>query len=634
MHSPWLGLLLLMTLVSSAWVQAEERISRFESDIHVEEAGDIVVTENITVHTESKQIRHGIFRDIPTDYKDRLGNRIRVGFELLSVQRDDLSEPYHTQRQDNGIRIYVGDKEHLLPPGHYRYSLRYRMTRVLGFFPEHDELYWNVTGNGWIFAIEKASARVHLPESIAASAIHSEGYTGLQGSQAQDYHSEVAWDGSVEFQTTQPLEPKAGLSIVVTWPKGYIREPTARDKLGFLLTDNLSLVIGMAGLGLLLSYYLMVWYWSGRDPRPGVIIPLYQPPEGYSPASMRFIRRMGYDHKGFASALINLAVKGYLEIDEDSDKQWTLHKTGRQVTMAPGETVLAKYLFGDADSIVLTQTNHNRIGKAIKAHKRALRTEYESVYFHTNTIYLVPGLLISLGLLAGAVLAFRDTEALAVAGFMSIWLTGWTLGTAVLVSKTYTAWRSVSSGGYASAIQYSLFSLPFLGFWCFGLFMLSEATSVSFLIILLLTVGINLTFYQLMKAPTRTGRRLLDKIDGFRHYLKVAEAEELADKAQLADLKLYERYLPYALALDVEQAWSDRFAVALAQVGQGEQNYRPGWYRGRSWSTTSPVSFASGLGTALSGAIASSSQAPGSSSGSGGGGSSGGGGGGGGGGGW
>ncbi len=126
----------------------------------------------------------------------------------------------------------------------------------------------------------------------------------------------------------------------------------------------------------------------------------------------------------------------------------------------------------------------------------------------------------------------------------------------------------------------------------------------------------------------------MDKIEGFRQYLRVAEGEELAIKSQLTDLELFERYLPFALALDVEQVWSGRFTEALTKIKQDEQAYRPCWYHGRSWNRTAPGIFATGLGSALSGVIASSSHAPGSSSGSGGGGSSGGGGGGGGGGGW
>jgi uncharacterized membrane protein len=126
----------------------------------------------------------------------------------------------------------------------------------------------------------------------------------------------------------------------------------------------------------------------------------------------------------------------------------------------------------------------------------------------------------------------------------------------------------------------------------------------------------------------------MDEIGGFKLYLAVAEKERLnilnpPEKTP----ELFEKYLPYALALDVENEWSEQFAEVLAAASQ-DGGYRPTWYTGNTWRRWNMEGFASSLGTSLPGAISSSSTAPGSSSGSGGGGSSGGGGGGGGGGGW
>ena len=303
--------------------------------------------------------------------------------------------------------------------------------------------------------------------------------------------------------------------------------------------------------------------------------------------------------------------------------------------MAAGEAALVKHLFKDGDSITLKQSNHQTIAKAVKAQKRSLRANYESTYFENNRGYLVPGILISIVLIVAAVLAQKDPQALEISAFMSIWLSGWSAGTFALVYSAWHAWRSaLNGGGYAQAISLSLFSLPFVGFWFFGAGMLASSTGLGFMITLVATVAINILFYQWLKAPTLAGRRLLDKIEGFREYLNVAEADEMAGRKELRDLKLFEQFLPYAIALDVEQAWADRFAGALARINTGDKAYRPSWYHGSRWSSVSPAGFATALGSGLSTAIASSSRAPGSSSGSGGGGSSGGGGGGGGGGGW
>jgi uncharacterized membrane protein len=131
----------------------------------------------------------------------------------------------------------------------------------------------------------------------------------------------------------------------------------------------------------------------------------------------------------------------------------------------------------------------------------------------------------------------------------------------------------------------------------------------------------------------------MDEIEGFRMYLSVAEEERLNLLNPPAQTPaLFEELLPYALALDVENEWNDKFSAVLAAAGSapGESGtgYRPRWYRGSRWHSSHAGSFGRTLGSGLGMAVASSVTAPGSSSGSSGGGSSGGGGGGGGGGGW
>ena len=125
----------------------------------------------------------------------------------------------------------------------------------------------------------------------------------------------------------------------------------------------------------------------------------------------------------------------------------------------------------------------------------------------------------------------------------------------------------------------------------------------------------------------------MDHIEGFRLYLDVAEGNDLQRAGQPPlTPELYERNLPAALALDVEQNWAARFAAVFAT--QSADDYSPGWYRGDRWDGSDVTRFSSGFGSSFSSAVSSASTPPGSSSGGGGGGSSGGGGGGGGGGGW
>ena len=140
-------------------------------------------------------------------------------------------------------------------------------------------------------------------------------------------------------------------------------------------------------------------------------------------------------------------------------------------------------------------------------------------------------------------------------------------------------------------------------------------------------------FALLVRAPTAEGRALLDEIAGLKLYLGVAERDELArmpgpDAPPLLDAGRYEMLLPYAVALEVEDAWTEKFTLAVGAEEAAAATSRIGWYHGSRFSDAGGLSRA--LGSSLTSQIASSSSPPGSSSGSGGGGSSGGGGGGGG----
>jgi uncharacterized membrane protein len=616
---------------------AVEKILDYHSDITVLADGMMTVTETITVNAEGNRIKRGIYRDFPTEYTDRLGNNYRVGFKLQTVSRNDLAEPHHTQKQANGVRIYIGDKNTLLRPGNYTYRISYTTDRQLGFFNDHDELYWNVTGNGWDFTIDHASARVKLPDPIPVDGVQAQAYTGAFGSSEQDYQSQVEFDGSIIFTTSRALGMHQGLTIVVSWPKGFVHQPDLGEKLGYLLRDNRHLIIALLGFALLQTYYLLVWYKVGRDPAKGVIFPLYEPPDGFSPASMRFIENMGYDKTCFAAAIINLAVKGYIKIKEQGD-EYTLQKTGTEADMAPGEAALIKKLMpGSTKSITLKQDNHNTIKSALDAHQAALEKNYEKIYFQTNSIFFMIGVGITVLVLLTSLFTMPSSRIGPVALFFVVWLTIWTFGTAGLVKSAWYAWRRPP--GFVkiiSAVFYTGFSIPFVAAEVFVAWQLIEMTSWSMFYVIMFAVLINWLFYELLKAPTRAGRKLMDKIAGFRKYIDLAERLELDYKhPQGRSPELFEMYLPYALALGLEQQWGAQFADVLKDIrgddpGQTRGRYYPSWYSGGNWKVTNISGFTASLGGSFTGAISASSTAPGSSPGGGGGGSSGGGGGGGG----
>ncbi len=638
---------LLALAINGAGIAAaeSEKILSFTSRITVDPDASMRVTETIKVVSAGEQIKRGIYRDFPTTYKDRAGNKYIVGFAILAVERDGKPEAYHTETLSNGVRIYMGRKEYLLPPGEYTYTLSYRTDRQLGFFADHDELYWNVTGNGWDFSIETASATVAPPPGVPADKMALEGYTGPMGARGQNYAATVTPDGKAVFKTTRRLNAREGLTIVVGWPKGFVREPSLSEKTVHLLKDNLTLLAAVIGFVVILLYYVLVWFAAGRDPARGIIMPIYSPPDNLSPASMRFMAEMGYDDKAFAAALIDMAVKGFLSIREKDGKYTLTKNDGNLSKLSAEEKKIAAQLFQSGSSIVLEPKNHSRIAAAKNALKTSLTLSFEKTHFVINRKAFVTGVVISMAVMAASFLTALDAPDVL---FLGLWLTGWSIGVTFLAVMVVKLWHQVftgarklgtTAGSLGGAVFMTCFALPFFGAEIFVLIILAQSAP-ALIGLLVAVVVMNMAFYHLLKAPTLLGRRILDRIEGFKMFLGATEGDRLQRMVPPERTpELYEKYLPYALALGVEQAWTEQFAdVLTAAMRPDGSGYHPGWYSGSMFDSTSLGTFAGEVGNSLSNAISSSATAPGSGSGSssggGGGGSSGGGGGGGGGGGW
>ena len=275
----WLAIgLLLLPIV----VLADERILSFHSDIVVRQDGWIEVTETITVRVEGQRIRRGIYRDFPTRYRDVYGNHHEVDYRPLSVLRNDEAEDFYSEQLGNGMRTYFGHANRLLSHGVHTYTFRYSANRMLGFFEGHDELYWNVTGLEWAFPVDQAGATVTLDFDGDPQILRADGFTGVMGAKGKAFSKHIS-DGSAVFETTAVLLPHEGLTIVISWDKGFVTPPGQLRKLNWLLSDNLSLLIVLCGLAAMLLYLLPVWRTLGRDPEEGLVVTRYEPPDGFSP---------------------------------------------------------------------------------------------------------------------------------------------------------------------------------------------------------------------------------------------------------------------------------------------------------------------------------------------------------------
>lgn len=572
-------LVAVVLLCGGGHALAQERILSFDSDVRIAADGSLDVTETIAVRAEGSSIRRGIYRDFPTRYTDRNGLRFVVDFSVVSLQRDGAPEPFFTERVNNGVRVNFGNDDFLPVPGEFVYTLRYRTSRQVGFFASHDELYWNATGHGWDFVIERASARIGLPQAVPAAELRTDEYTGTVGSSASAAQVERS-DGGASWTLARPLAPGEGMTVVLGFPKGIVAEPTQAERTRRMLRDLAGpLLTGVAFLTLL-GGYLLLWFRIGRDPHAGTIIPQYDPPPGHSPAGLRYLRKQGYDDSGFSSDIVALGVAGVLRIvrEEKSGmfgkERWILERSPQfeeQLEhVLPAQRALAEALFGrDRTPLELKSSNATRVMAVKTAHDKALKAQYVPSHFRNNFGWAALGFL-----------------------FMIV-----TTGVSVVLSKG-------NDMGVVIAV---------LGMIAMGL--------------------IVILFAFLLRQRTAEGRALLDRIEGLRLYLGVAERDELArlDHSEpVIDADRYQALLPFALALDVESAWTKRFTAAVGASAAEEAARSARWVGGSAFANSGFSDLGRALGSEFSSQISASASPPGSSSGGGGGGFSGGGGGGGG----
>lgn len=632
-------------------VRAEEAIERFDSAIEVRADGDLAVTETIVVHAEGSLIRRGIYRDFPLRFRDAQGQLREVGFELVEVMRDGRPEAHFTRRNDRGVRIYAGSEDTLLQPGRHAYRFGYVTSRQLRHFPDHVELYWNVTGNEWAFPIREATATIRLPGNAAP--VRWTAYTGRFGERGEDFRAALRADGALVFSSTRTLRPGEGLTIVAELPAGAVAAPTQAQQIRYALLDYRRYLL--AGLGLLgvFGFYLVAWRAVGRDPPKGTVIPLFHPPEGISPALAAYIRNWGWKDgwREFTATAVSLAVKGRVVFD-DSDGTLTLKRVerGADATLPAGERALLEWIDARAGTARIERASGESLVSALGRFKTAIEKDNRNRFFRRNLGWFGAGIALT-ALAVAATFAFGyvdDNEISLLMGAVvgGVFVGGFLVGTVRTLLKARSLRTIVPAAIHVAVIVFigSMLATMLVEFGAsvdsFRRTVLDALVENGFALAL---VGgfalLNGLFYYLLRAPTAAGRPVMDQIDGLELYLRTAESARLnmAGAPELTTAH-FERLLPYAIALDAEKPWSEAFEAAFARAHPGEDlrdAYRPAWHGGTQWSGRSFGSSVAGAVAAAEASFASATPAPSSSSsGFGGGGGSGGGGGGGGGGGW
>ena len=633
-----LGTLLFCLAAPPQGVHAQslsgEVISFYHSNITVNSDGSLSVKEEIEARSTGDKIKHGIYRDFPTRYPLGLGFEKDVGYKIISVTKNGKEEPYSISPQKNGLRIYIGNPSILLSPGLYRYEILYKTDRQLGFFPRYDELYYNITGNGWEFPIEHAIATIILPGVIDGSKIMAIGYTGGQGSKEQAVTmSKDAVDGKnvVYIESIKSLGKYEGLTIAVSWPKGYSTPPSVVSSTRYFLTDNLLQIIGIVLTLGLLAYYGTIWFIHGRDPKGRKIITLFSPPKDISPALCRYINLMAYDQKHITVALVSMAVKRYLKIHKKIATFSVERVSEDNTPLSDDEKEIAGQLFENGESLFsFSSGKYGQVKKIIRSHKNYFEEKLKNLYVLPNSRYIKPGIVSgALYLVLFGAVYGRKGEVF----FLLVWLLIWNVFVSILIIFVYSYWKSHRM---RETIVMGLISAPFVVGEIAALVQLAEVTSMIVVFLIIIQVVLLIAFYLAFRVRTQAGREIEDQTEGFKTYLLAVEKRryEIDNMPVPEKISMYERYLPYAIALDIEPEWTKQFDETLKALSPEEKEEYLSWYVGYNFSSSSGSSLGSSFGNALTGAISSSSTAPGSSSGGGGGGSSGGGGGGGGGGGW
>jgi uncharacterized membrane protein len=545
------GAALLLLSVSPAAAQRTLVIEDFQAVIEVAEDGSVRVEE--TIRPRFTGSWNGIFRTIPVQYRTPQGLNYTLRLNVESV-----TDGSGTSLQYENSRYRHYRKLKIWVPGAANATrtvrIRYQVANALRFFEEHDELYWNVTGDEWEVPIEAASARVQLPAGV--SGVRATAFRGAYGSTAQSALQVVT--NEVTVGTTRELGFHEGLTLVVGWNPGVVHRPTALEKTADVLYSNLPLAIPPAVF--LVMYRL--WRTRGRDPLLAPVITRYEPPDGMTPAELGTLVDGRPDMRDITATIVHLAVRGYLHIEETKDDslfgllsskdyRFSLMKPRSEWdALRPHERILLKAMFGDEQDSVRLATLKNKFYKHLPRLKDNL---YDRLV--NGGLYVRRPDRVRARYLVGGVVA------------------------AVLIAAL------------GAVVMGSVGMQPMAGI---------IAGVLSGLIIILFGV--------FMPARTVRGTRELEKVLGFQEFLSRVEGDRLDRMVKTPEM--FERFLPYAMALGVEDNWARAFEDISRQP--------PSWYTGPGGvHTFRPSSFAGSLNAMSTQAATVMSSAPRSSGGSG-----------------
>jgi uncharacterized membrane protein YgcG len=552
MRARQIALAVALALIAAAPAAAQRTlvIERFDAAIEVNVDGTIEVDE--TIRPRFTGSWNGIYRTIPIEYRTPQGLNYTLRLILDSVTDGAGAKlRYETSRERHyrKVKIWVPGAVDATRTVH----LRYRVPDALRFFDEHDELYWNVTGDEWDVPIESAAAVIHLPAGV--SGVRATAFRGTFGSTDR---AAVSIDGNVvTVEAAGGLGFHEGLTAVVGWNPGVVHRPTTAEKTARVVSSNLPLAIPP----LVFVGMWSLWRRRGRDPKLGPVTTRYEPPDAMTPAEVGTLVDGKPDMRDITATIVDLAIRGYLHITESesggvfgffSSKDYTfaLKKPREEWSgLKTHERDLLDAMFGTGDEVRLAD----------------LKNKF---YKH------LPGLRDGLysGLVSGGFYKARPDR----------------------VRLAYIA------GGIAAGVAIGLVSASIMG----ALGMQPGAGIIAGVLSAAVIIGFGI----FMPARTIRGTRGLESILGFQEFLSRVEADRLQRMVKTPEM--FEKFLPFAMALGVEDNWARAF--------EGIYREPPQWYTGPPGGPMfQPRAFTGNLSRMSTQAAAVMASSPRSSSGSG-----------------
>ena len=443
------------------------------------------------------------------------------------------------------------------------YQIQYAPTAAIQVQTDRESLTWHLAA-GWAETIERFDLYIYLPTVVPAGGIDVAFGAGADARFRKQVNGRT-----IHLRAREPLDPTTGAQLEVSWPAGVFERPESRTAPGGEgdKAPPLSHILWLGGVVLFFLYLGLVSALVGLRQRGLGPASRRSPPNGVPPAASRFLLKRHLDCRLIAATLVDLAVRGYLIIIERQDG-FLLRRVGYNIAMSPGEQELSSILFRDNANNVfwIHEINREAMNRALHCYGRWLRRSYDPLFYRRRWFPLSVGWAGGIGLLATLAVSLPLGDLVWVVG-IALWL----LGLFALVRRV--TGRRVTEQGRRMHRWLAGLLIPFYGL--FGLLALYPATlwepstSITRLLwmgVLASGIGWGLRYLdRLLTRPTPYGRQVLAQTQGFRnHLMEVGRPANNREPAEDAT-KRYEQYLPYAVALNVEQGWTAQYLTAQGQ---------------------------------------------------------------------